>query len=158
MKFDVRRFSKSWRENSSFDKIRQEQRTLYIKTYVHLWQYLSDFFSKWEMFQTDIVEKIKTHILCLITFSRKSCRLWDNAEKCGRAGEATDDIIIIRRMRNACWINKATDRIFHTYCVFTATMVSGTRLSALLYVHCLSCPLSHINNKAFRKRLYQRSD
>jgi len=33
------------------------------------------------MFQTKVVEKIKTHILCLLTFSRKSCRLWDNVEK-----------------------------------------------------------------------------
>jgi len=30
------------------------------------------------MFQTNIVEKIKTHILPSITFCRKSCRLWDN--------------------------------------------------------------------------------
>ena len=30
-------------------------------------------------------------------------------EKCGRAGQATDDNIIWR-MRFACWINKAADR------------------------------------------------
>jgi len=44
------------------------------------------------MFQTKVVEKIKTHILCSITFFRKTCRLWDNVEKkyC-RAGQATDD-------------------------------------------------------------------
>jgi hypothetical protein len=30
-------------------------------------------------------------------------------EKCGRARQATDDNII-RRMRIACWITKATDR------------------------------------------------
>jgi hypothetical protein len=55
-----------------------------------------------------IVEKIKTHILCSINFSQKSCRLSDNVEKYGREGEATDDNII-RRMRFACWITKATD-------------------------------------------------
>jgi len=27
------------------------------------------------------VEKIKTHILCSVTFLWKSCRLWDNVEK-----------------------------------------------------------------------------
>jgi hypothetical protein len=32
----------------------------------HLWQYLSDFFL--EMFQIKVVEKIKTHILCSVTF------------------------------------------------------------------------------------------
>jgi len=34
------------------------------------------------------VEKIKTHILCSITF-RKSCRLWDNVGKYCRAGQVT---------------------------------------------------------------------
>jgi len=33
------------------------------------------------MFQTKVVEKIKTHILCSVTFSPKSCLLWDNVEK-----------------------------------------------------------------------------
>jgi len=28
------------------------------------------------MFQTKVVENIKAHILCSITFSRKSCRLY----------------------------------------------------------------------------------
>jgi hypothetical protein len=55
------------------------------------------------------VEKIKTHILCSIPFFRKSCRLWDNVEKYGTAGQASDDNII-RRMRCACWITKSTDR------------------------------------------------
>jgi len=32
------------------------------------------------MFRTKFVETIKTHILCLITCFRKSCRLWDNGE------------------------------------------------------------------------------
>jgi len=30
------------------------------------------------MFQTKVVEKIKTHILYLLTSFRKSFRLWDN--------------------------------------------------------------------------------
>jgi hypothetical protein len=41
-------------------------------------------------------------------FFPKKCRLWDNTEKYGRVGQATDDNII-RRMRIACWITKATD-------------------------------------------------
>jgi len=44
------------------------------------------------MFQTDVVEKIKIHILYSITFfPRKSCRLRDNVEKYCRAGQAIDD-------------------------------------------------------------------
>jgi len=46
--------------------------------------------------------------MCSVTLLRKSCRLWDNVEKCGRAGRATAGNII-RRMRFACWISKATD-------------------------------------------------
>jgi len=37
------------------------------------------------------IEKIKTHILCSVTFPGKSCRLWDNVEKYGTARQATDN-------------------------------------------------------------------
>jgi len=33
------------------------------------------------MFQAEVVEKTKTHILCSITLIEKPCRLWDNVEK-----------------------------------------------------------------------------
>jgi hypothetical protein len=58
-----------------------------------------------------VVEKIKTHISCAITFFRKSCRLCDNEEKYDKARQTTDDNII-RRMRFACWITKAADTQF----------------------------------------------
>jgi len=37
------------------------------------------------MFETKVVEEIKTHILCLMIFCfKKSCHFWDNMEKyCG---------------------------------------------------------------------------
>jgi hypothetical protein len=54
------------------------------------------------------VEKIKTHILCSINFFPKIVPLWNNVEKEHRTRQATDDNII-RRMRCACWITKATD-------------------------------------------------
>jgi hypothetical protein len=63
-----------------------------MKTYVHL--HLTPFFLEWEMFQTKVTEKIKTHILCSITFFRKSCRLWDNVEKYGSARQAINDNIV----------------------------------------------------------------
>jgi len=47
-----------------------------MKKYVHLWQYLTEFFLEWEMFRNKVVEKIKTHILCSVTFSQKSYSLW----------------------------------------------------------------------------------
>jgi len=58
------------------------------------------------MFQTKVVEKIKTHILCSVTFFRNFCRLWDNVEKYCTAGRSQ---ITIWRMQIACWIPKATN-------------------------------------------------
>ena len=62
----------------------------------------------------------------------------DNVKKCCTAGQATDDNII-RRMRFACWITKATDT-HSEYAIlffFTPTWL-GERASMLrLYVHCL---------------------
>jgi hypothetical protein len=84
-----------------------------MKTDIRLWSHLAQFFLEWEMFQTKFVEKIKTHILCSATFFLKSCRLWDNVEKYGRAGQATDDNRI-RRMRIARWIPKSTHTHTHS--------------------------------------------
>jgi hypothetical protein len=75
------------------------------ETFSHLWQYLDELFLEWKMFSIKVIEKIKTHILCFITFFRKSCRLWDNVEKYCAAREATNNAI--RRMRVTCWISKA---------------------------------------------------
>ena len=89
------------------------------------------------MFQTNAVEKIKTFS---VTFLRKSWRLLNNVEKHSRDGEATDDSIVWR-MRCTCWIIKATNTltISNTYCLSTATVVTRTRHSVTLHVHCLSC-------------------
>jgi len=91
------------------------------------------------MFHPNIVEKIKTHIFCLVTFSWKLCRLWGNVEKYCRAGQATDDKII-QHIHFACWITKGTDtHSEYAYCSSKAKMVTWTCLSVTLYVHFLSC-------------------
>ena len=84
-----------------------------MKVFSHLWQYLSKFF-KWDIFQTKIVPTLKTHILCSITFSRKSCRLWDNFEKFGGTRGATNDDKIWY-LNGACWISKATRAHAHAH-------------------------------------------
>ena len=61
-----------------------------------------------------IVEKIKTHILYSITFSRKSCRLSENVEKCGSAWEATKNNKTWR-IRFARWISNGTGAHARTY-------------------------------------------
>ena len=59
------------------------------------------------MFQTNVVEKTKTHISFSITFSDNRA-VYGIMQKNTRAGEATDDNTI-RRMRLAWWIIKATN-------------------------------------------------
>ena len=103
-----------------------------MKTSIHLWAHLAQFL-EWKMFQAEFAQKIKSHILCSITFFfflsffRKSCRLWDNVEKYSRPGQVTDYNIILR-MRIASWIPKATN----THSQYVATMAARTRLKVLL--------------------------
>ena len=56
-----------------------------MKMYIHLWQYLAEFFSEWDTFQTKLSEKIKTN------FMINNNILIDNVVKYGRDGQATDD-------------------------------------------------------------------
>ena len=80
------------------------------------------------MFQTKVLEKIKTHILCSITFSENRAVyeiVWTNIVEPDRPQ------MTIRRMRVACWIPKATNthpEYVITRCFSTATMVVRTRL------------------------------
>ena len=79
---------------------------------------------RWILIMSNVSDKScrenqNTHFLFNKFFFRKSCRLWDNVEKCDTAGQATDDNII-RRMRFACRITKAriqTDT-HNTYLIF----------------------------------------
>ena len=94
------------------------------------------------MFETKVVEKMNT-ILCSITFCQKSYRVWDNVQKCGGASQGADDNLI-RRMRFACWITKATD--IHLECLIlaafprqqwfheSASVLRYTYIACLLYV------------------------
>ena len=78
----------------------------------------------------------KTLIFCSVTFLRMSCRLWGNVGEYCTARHATHDSII-RRMRFACWIPKATDT-FRTCRILTAfprQLWSHARMSMLRYTH-----------------------
>jgi len=61
------------------------------------------------MFQTKVLEKIKTRILCSITFfcCCENRAVYEIMWNTGGARQATDDNKI-QRMRIACWIPKAT--------------------------------------------------
>jgi hypothetical protein len=62
-----------------------------MKTNIYFWSYLAHFFLEWEMFHTNVVHKIKTHIFKFNYSFRKSCHLWNIVEQFCRAGQATDD-------------------------------------------------------------------
>jgi len=55
------------------------------------------------------------------------------------AGQATADKIAYALCMLDTYGYRHTLRKCTTYCFFTATMVAGTRLNVMLYVHCLSC-------------------
>jgi hypothetical protein len=59
-----------------------------MKTFSYLWQYLTDVFLKWEIFQI----KSKHAFYIQRRFFRKSCRLWDNVEKYGGAREDAENV------------------------------------------------------------------
>jgi hypothetical protein len=130
-----------------------------MKTFSHLWQYLAEFFLEWEMFETDVVEKIKTRISCSVTFFSKIVPFTSNFEKSG-AREAKKkkrryNMAHARRMLDKQGYMRASTfpypcththarahahtEICSTYSFSTATAVLWTRVSVTLHVHCLSC-------------------
>ena len=80
-----------------------------MHTCVHLWWSRAKFFAEWEVFQTKVVKKIKTYILCSVAFFlskvvpfMRTYKVYDWAREA-----ALDNTT--RRMHIACWIAKATD-------------------------------------------------
>ena len=100
-------FSKICQENSGSIKIGQEWQVLHMKTNMHIWSYLAQFFWEWEMFQTYIVEKIKTHVLCSVTFLFfLNCAIYEIMWKNVEWGRLQ---MTIWSMHISCWIPKATN-------------------------------------------------
>jgi len=79
-----------------------------MMTYVHLWQYVAEFFLEYETF-SNVIKKIKNHFLCLVIFSPENLVFFlDNVEKHGGARRATDDNIWGTRF--ACRTTRVTKR------------------------------------------------
>jgi hypothetical protein len=68
MKFNVWVFTENLQRKFQFHSNTARITSTYIKTNVHLWSHIAQFILEWEMFQTKVVEKIETHILCSINF------------------------------------------------------------------------------------------
>jgi hypothetical protein len=112
-----------------------------MKTNIHFWSYLAQFFLEWEIFQTKFVEKIKTHILCSVNFFSENRAvykiIWKNVVERGRPQTT------IWRMRIACWVPKATDTR-SDYVIFIAFPLQQwlrERASVLHYTY-IACVVS----------------
>jgi hypothetical protein len=127
VKFRMCTFSIVCRENSRFVKILTGIRITVHEDLCTFTIISHSVFPRMKLFQKRFREN-KTHFVFNNYFPLKSCCLWDNVEKHGFTRQATY-YNIIRPMRIACWITKATDRIINTYCFSTARMVTRTRLS-----------------------------
>jgi hypothetical protein len=64
-------FAKTCQENSSFIKIWQEYRVVYTKTDISFWSNYAHFYIEWTIFQTKVVEEIKTRILLSTFFENR---------------------------------------------------------------------------------------
>ena len=137
MKFDY--FSKLFKKIQV--SLKSDKNKGYVKTSVRTSAIIYRRILRARKFATKNLEKIKTRILCSMTFFlRKSCRLWNNVWKYGRARQDTDDCINYTAHAHAhCRLDtedyKHALRICNTYCFSTATVVTRTRLNITLYVH-----------------------
>jgi hypothetical protein len=85
-----------------------------MKTTRHFWSYLAQFFLEWEMLQTKVVEEIKTHFLCSVTFFPPKSAVYEiMVEKYCRVGQATDDnmVHLLYMLDNYCYTHTHTQNM-----------------------------------------------
>jgi len=92
------------------------------------------------MFQTEVVEKIKTHILCSVTFSSRNSAVYEIMWK--KIVEQGRPQMKRWRMRISYWVSKATNT--HSGYVLLIEFQLKQWLLELasllrLYVYCLRC-------------------
>jgi hypothetical protein len=91
-----------------------------------------------EMFHTNVIEKIKTHISCSATFFSESLAVYEIMQK--NIVDPDKPQMTIRRMRIACWIPKSTythSRLCN-FIVFPLQMWLKENTSMLRYTY-ISC-------------------
>jgi len=104
-----------------------------MKTDIQYWSYLAQFFLEWEIFQTAVVNKIKMHILCSVTFFFENNAfyeiMWTGIVETERLQ------MTIWRRRVAWYMPKATNTHLE-YVIFIAFLMQqwlNHSASALLY-------------------------
>jgi len=91
------------RKSSCVSNFYRNFKVLIWPSLIHFWSYLAKFLLEWIIFQTNVVEKIKTHILCSIPFWKSAFYeiMLKNTLQPSRLK------MKIWRMCIACWIPKA---------------------------------------------------
>ena len=128
------------------------------RPHIHFFLYLAQFFLEWETFQTKVVEKIKTHILCTVTFFSENHAvygiMWKNMLQPDRSN------MTIWRMRIAWCIPKAkithSEYVIHTAfllqqwlqarfsllcCMYTTVSILDVKYSVSRQLHAAGCML-----------------
>jgi hypothetical protein len=109
-----------------------------VKTNTHFLSRLPRLFLEWEIFETKVVAKIKTLILCSLFFLKKYAvyeLMWNNVAQPEETWQYGARAFHTGYPR----IQTHTFGICHTYCFSNATMVVLMPLNIMLYVYFPSC-------------------
>jgi len=113
-----------------------------VKTSIHFLSYFAQFFLEWEIFETKVLEKIKTHFVFnnFFFFSENHTayeRMWKNTVEPDRPKWQYGVCTV-----HAGYVRLQTHRVCITCCFTIAEMVARTRLSVsvlrTLHVHVLN--------------------
>ena len=122
-------------EYSNFIKIQKEQRILYMQMFLRLWQYLSEFFLEWEIYQIKVVDKFKAHILYSVTFFLFKNRAFHEIISKNMVEPERLQLAIWRRV--AWWINKATRSQAHAWARIPPPPPTHTEIcKTFFFPHC----------------------
>ena len=125
---------------------------LYAKTYVHLGQHLTEFFSEMTAFSHKVCRKNQNTCLIQNFFPRKLCPSRDNVRKYGRDGQVTDGKVKWC-MHFACWINKEVS-MHSEYVILIALprqelLCESASVLRRCNAYCLNCTSSVPNTDLF---------
>ena len=112
---------------------------IYIYIYIYIYRsHLAEFFLEWQMFQTKVVEKIKTHILCSVIFFFEILALYEIMWK--DFAEPDRPQMTIWRMRIACWVPNATNALSE-YVIFIVLPLQQWLHECTSVLHCSTLPI-----------------
>ena len=106
---------------------------IHLNIILNFWSHIAEFFLEWEIFQTEVVDKIKAHFMSSNFFFLKIVPFLYNVEKFCTTRHATDENII-QRMRCARLITNCT----HTH-TLTHTHTHTQNMKYFLFFGGKSC-------------------